>query len=251
MNTSSVSTSSNNNRNNHRQPPHHRQLVQELDSDLEDQDDEDIDSDEEKKGEEEVRQNNPNNPKAVPFKVGHLQIPIHGMGEASGNAQYCFLCATSNDASTNRTNAVSNPDDGYEQVNEQTLRIRQLALSKDYDQLLNMITTNVGRMDEDCLIRAIQTFYDSSLKPHVPDTPDWHLRVIREHIRDHEINAQWQAWTAASDLRTLIRINLNNGVCVKDDDSTNQKLDIPRVKLHIQLLRQLEREVSKATASTT
>jgi hypothetical protein len=68
-------------------------------------------------------------------------------------------------------------------------------------------------------------------------------------VRDHDINLQWQSWTAASDIRTLIRINLNNGVCVNQNGTVS--LDIPKVNLHIQLLRQLKREGAKATASTS
>jgi hypothetical protein len=196
--------------------------------------------------------------RSIPFQSGDLRTPVHDMDNPVAvlpgtTSSYCFLCATSNEtARTLDIPSAAVAAGEYTEVDAGRLRLRRIARCNDYDQLLNMITSNIGRMDEDCLLRAIKTFYDSKLKQYVPGTPEWPLRVIREHIRDHELNSQWQAWTSASDIRTMIRINLNNGVCVTNSATdVDAKLDIPRVKLHIQLLRQLEREVAKATASTT
>jgi hypothetical protein len=194
---------------------------------------------------------------SVPFKSGNLCVPVHGYDDSTGvdnlASQYCFLCATSKESS--RESELNNSGSlvgEYGIVDERRSRLQRIARCQDYDKLLSIITSNVGRMDEECLIRAVQTFYESALQEYVPGEPHWSIRVIREHIREHELNPQWQAWTSASDIRTLIRINLNNGVCVVDNKrGDTHKLDIPSVKLHIQLLRQLEREVAKALSSTT
>jgi hypothetical protein len=187
----------------------------------------------------------------IPFQPGHLQTPVHGLDDPDipnhdTLSRYCFLCATSKEASHSE-HAIQGE---YGNVDKHRIRVQRLARSEDYEKLVGMITMNIGRMDEECLLKAVQTFYNSNLKQYVPGKPSWPLRVIREHIRDHELNQQWQAWTAASDLRTLIRINLNNGVCVIQDGTDTASLDIPHVKLHIQLLRQLDREVKKANSST-
>jgi hypothetical protein len=185
----------------------------------------------------------------IPFQPGHLQTPVHHLDDIPNHetvSRYCFLCATSKETSHSE-HAIQGE---YGKVDKHKIRVQRLARSEDYERLVNMITTNIGRMDEECLRKAVQCFYNSNLKPYVPGKPSWPLRVIREHIRDHELNQQWQAWTAASDLRTLIRINLSNGVCVVQDGTNTASLDIPKVKLHIQLLRQLDREVKKANSST-
>jgi hypothetical protein len=195
--------------------------------------------------------------RSVPFRSGDLCIPIHGLENTAEvfnpESQYCFLCTTSKESSKLLEAAGNVVEAGtYGAVDRHRLRLQRIARCQDYEKLLSMITDNVGRMDEDCLIRAVQSFYESTLRQYVPGKPHWSIRVIREHIREHELNPQWQAWTSASDLRTLIRINLNNGVCTNNSaEGTAQKLDIPSVKLHIQLLRQLEREVAKAVSSTS
>lgn len=170
-------------------------------------------------------------------------VSLDGTGVASGT--YCFLCATTPAMQA----AVPEPSsDPYMDIDRNTTNNQRIARHENYQTLLGMITDNIGRMDEDCLLSSVQCFYDSELRPYVEGTPAWSTRTIQEHIRRHEINPAWQSWSTASDIRTMLRINLANGVCTKtDEEGARPRLDAALVRLHIQLLRQLDIEVAKAS----
>jgi hypothetical protein len=84
----------------------------------------------------------------IPFQPGHLQTPVHGLNDIPNHetvSRYCFLCATSKETSHSE-HAIQGE---YGKVDKHKIRVQRLARSEDYEKLVNMITTNIGRMDEE------------------------------------------------------------------------------------------------------
>lgn len=164
---------------------------------------------------------------------------------------FCFLCASDRPTSSDPRDMESDEgsdSDGDLYANRHDHMKAGTAVARrshDYDTLLDMITNNIGRVDEACLVLSVQRFYDENLRRYVRSKPSWTAEMIKEHIRTHEVNPQWQAWTAASDIRALIAINMKSGVCIVGQDGVPQ-LDTKKCELHMRLLRSLEREMKNA-----
>lgn len=115
--------------------------------------------------------------------------------------------------------------------------VHEREMNPDYERLVRFIDDHYGKMQLYVLATQVQQIYNSKLRPHCPEQRHWSLKMIRQHIEDHNPSRQVDlAFTLRATARA-IRVVAENEVCFESDDG-RKRLDNKGTNLFMKLAKQ-------------